>query len=256
MPKMTIPRAWKFGSIPAEVLTSELSIHAKVLIGAITFHAYDDGPSFPGQARLARLCSCSVTKIHEATNELEEAGFLVVQRENGRSSSYQFLSKSATPGVVVSSQPLRVAHPTPTPPVDPPLRPAQTNDTSLTKPSNETKDTPSGTRTWIQQFVDWFGTAYRERFGKPYADSKADYIMVAQNLKAYSLDLATLKKLVFVAWNTPTDAKKFPVAEVSMTVKGFCTCVNRLTLPSTLTPAQLHEQRMKQKQGHGLENVL
>jgi hypothetical protein len=108
------------------------------------------------------------------------------------------------------------------------------------------------------RFVDWFKVAYQDKYHKPYADSVADYKQAFEHLKAYSKgdDIETLKKLVFVAWNTPDDGKKFPVAEVSKTVKGFCTCVNRLTLPSTLTPAQLHEQRMKQKQGHGLENVL
>ena len=133
MPKMSLPRQWKFGSLPEEVLNSSLSIYAKMLVGAVTFHAFDDGESWPGQTRLSRLCSCSVPSINRATKELEDSGFLKVTRRFGTSSKYQFISKNThIPQIEVEIKPLSRGHdhkPNPYPKDRTPLSHRQTNDT-------------------------------------------------------------------------------------------------------------------------------
>src|SRR5579872_3335688 len=144
MARMSLPRQWKFGSLPEEVLNSSLSIYAKMLVGAVTFHAFDDGESWPCQARLSRLCSCSIPSINRATKELDEAGFLRVERRFGTTSKYQFISKN-TPisQIEVESKPLsKGQHPkrNPYPKDRTPLSHRQTNETkerNFTKALNE-----------------------------------------------------------------------------------------------------------------------
>lgn len=133
VPKISLPRQWKFGSIPEEVLNSSLSIYAKVLVGAITYHAFDDGESWPGQSRLSKLCSCSIPSINRATKELEEAGFLKIERRFGTTSKYQFISKNTPiPQIAVEIKPLSRGHdhkPNPYPKDRTPLSHRQTNET-------------------------------------------------------------------------------------------------------------------------------
>lgn len=229
--KVKLPRQWKFGSIPEEILMSNLSIYAKVTIGAITFHSFDDGPSYPGVNRLATLGSMNRKSVMKAIEELEAAGFLRVERVDGKSNSYEFLSKTSPSQGLVSQElvPQKVlTSPSNASKVPQPVLPRDSNETKLNETQKERILTPQ------QAFVEWFGKEYSNRFGKPYAPSKADFIMAGNNLKAFfasDMDRQTLKKLVFAGWNDTKESKDgFSVAGACMTVKGFCSMVNRITL--------------------------
>lgn len=98
-------------------------------------------------------------------------------------------------------------------------------------------------------FVDWFKAEFKTRFGKPYADDKADYIQATRVIKAYQNDIELLKRLVQRAWNTP-DQKDFSIASVSMTVKGFCSVVNRIQLqkPKPKTAYEIEQEQANAEQ--------
>ena len=136
--KVKLPRQWKFGSIPEEILLSELSVYAKVTIGAITYHAFDDGPSYPGINRLAKLSSVNRKSILRAIDELENAGFLKVDRVDGKSNSYEFLSKTSPWEGLVDPKPVLLkplTSPSRASKVPKPVPPTDSNETKL----NETK---------------------------------------------------------------------------------------------------------------------
>lgn len=222
MARVKLPRQWKFGSIPEEILLSDLSIFAKVTIGAITYHSFDDGPAYPGINRLARLGSMNRKSVMKAIEELEKEGFLKVDRVDGKSNSYEFLSKtSPSQGLVENSPVLRadLTSPSQGPKTSKPVLPRDSNETKPNETKNKTL-TPQG------EFVDWFKSQYETKFGKPYVESKADYIQAVGILKLFKIE--TLKELVAIAWVN----KDAFVQKASMTVKGFVSVVNQLSLPS------------------------
>jgi hypothetical protein len=231
MPKVKFPRRWKFGSIPEEILNSSISIYAKILIGAILYHSWNDGPAWPGINRLSKLCSCSKNSVIKAVKELEKSGFLNVERGLGKVNIYEFIEKTTPSQGQVQTQPVPGEdHTTPSQGL-PPLPPRDSNETQRTRLKNELAPPKSAAPATPQGlFVDWFKTAYLDEFGKekPYADKKGDYVVAATLLKIFSPKM--LKKLIRVAWKTP-DRKDFSIRRASMTVTGFSAIVNQLTLP-------------------------
>ncbi len=225
---------------------SDVSCHAKVLIGAILFHSFDGGSSFPGFRRLEKLCSLSRPSISKAMVELEKGGWLKVSRVDGKPNNYEFVSLSTGKACLPPSEGL----------VKPVaqggkneggvvVKPVYHNET-LNKTFNETKTaTPQGA------FVEWFSKEYEKRFGTPYGPSKADFIQAANVLKPFfgtADGNAVLKRKVFAGWNdTKQDLKSgFSVAGACMTVKGFCSMVNRITLgPVKQMTAYEREQQEK-----------
>lgn len=224
MPKVKIPRQWKFGSVPEEILFSNLSIYAKMTIAAITFHAFDDGPAWPGTDRLARLCSCSKRAILRAIPELEKAGYLKVDRIKGKVNEYQFLTKTSAYQSPVDKLVVPDSHQTGDQQSPAFSKPVTTSHPNETLKINKTI-TPQG------EFTDWFKAEYEVKFKKPYLDSKADYIKATELLRIFKPE--TLKQLVGVAWNTQDLDKKFSLQKMAMTVRGFCSIVNQLSLPKT-----------------------
>ena len=240
MPKVKIPRQWKFGSVPEEILESNLSVYAKIAIAAITFHAFDDGPSWPGTERLARLCSCSKRVIFRSITELEKAGFLKVSREKGKVNEYQFLSKTSYPQSLVEkekSNNVPHSHAIKSEPVTlgqclngQPVTHGNTNDTFKT---NETKTsvadaTPAQSEAKI--FIEWWTTQFQVEFGTKYFfQGGKDGLAVKRLLSQIGLE--QLKDLVLVGWRTP-DKKGFSTRTVCKTISGFSTMVNQLTAPA------------------------
>ena len=94
-------------------------------------------------------------------------------------------------------------------------------------------------------FIDWYKIQFQSRFGKPYADSKPDYIQIASTIKQMK-DIELIKRLVMAGWNTP-DEKNFSIASCCMTVKGFCSVINRITLqkPKPKTAYEMDQERIQ-----------
>lgn len=208
-------------------MNSNLSTYGKMAIAAITFHSYDDGPAWPGSERLARLCSCSKRRVLLAVKELETAGFLKIDRERGKVNTYEFLSKTGYPQSPVKDSLDTHSHHTSDPESPLPPKLVTHGHSNETLKPNETKErniTPQG------EFVEWFKDQYLKKFGKPYLDGKADYIKTTEVLRIFKPE--TLRILVFQGW----DHKDEYIKTASMTVKGFCSIINRLSLPGAVKP--------------------
>ncbi len=114
--------------------------------------------------------------------------------------------------------------------------------------TKDLKETPTSAPSASPQavFVDWYKIEYKNRFGKPYNDSKPDYIHASKIIKTFDGDLNLLKKLVLAGWNMP-DEKNFSISRVCMTVSGFCGISNRITLskpkPKTAYELELEAKR-------------
>ena len=258
MPKVGLPRDWKFGSVPAAVFDTDLSPHAKLLIAAITFHAFDGGKAWPSKSRLSRFCSCSEKKIYSAIKELETAGWLQVTRKEGCSNDYIFIHKTQVRDTQVTEGPKYDVPDTQVPDTRPPGYDVPANETNTTRHKNETTTPPTiktSERPFNQIFIEWYSEAYQQRFGRPYGASKADFVQASSVLRAFSRsegDFDALKALVRAGWSDVKQSRDgFSIASACMTVKGFCSVVNRISLPiKTLTPKQEAELREKEKGGY------
>lgn len=117
----------------------------------------------------------------------------------------------------------------------------------ITEEHKKTSTTPSASPQ--ATFIDWFKIQFQERHGKPYADSQPDYIQMAKVIKAFKGDIETLKKLVLAGWNTPDEKNGFSISSVCMTVKGFCSVVNRIPLqkPRRKTAYEIEQEALNAK---------
>jgi len=174
MPEVRIPRNWKFGSIPQEILESDLSIYAKMLVGCILFHAWFSNKCWPGKKRLSKLGSMSERKVFDATKELEGSTppLLRVERVNGKPNVYEFLSSDTqAPRAGVEDEPRHTAPDTQAPRAGVPRRHAPTNYTH--KQDQRTIKSPNGggvseittfTQSWVKAFTEFFfGAKYPHR---------------------------------------------------------------------------------------------
>lgn len=238
-----------YARIPEDLVyckDKEMPVHTLKVYGVLDRHLNQKtGECFPGHRRMQEKIGVSRSQIQKSLDYLEKKGFIRITQVDGQSNRYELMPvgnlqvggvapqeghlSGVAPGEVRGGPPQRQGV----------ALPEVHNESLLTRDSN--KRTPSlsvvekpSEKSFQARFVDWFGEAYREQFGKPYAASKADFVMVAQTLKAFSAsegDFETLKKLVRKSWTmTEKDKSGFCVAECAMTAKGFCSVVNRITL--------------------------
>ncbi len=150
-------------------------------------------------------------------------GLIRVLRQDGKSNRYALIpvgnlhlgEVAPEEGHQVVAPPSVRSGPTDEPVVAPP---SVHNQSSITR---EKKHSPQG------DFVTWFKVQYQKTHGKPYVESKADFIRAAELLKLFKIE--TLQGMVPGAWSH-RDAF---IQKCSMSVKGFCSIVNSLPLPKS-----------------------
>lgn len=217
-----------YAQIPEDLIydkNKEMPIHAVRVYGVLDRHLNKkNGECFPGHRRISDKTGISRSQIQKSLDYLEEKGFIRILRVDGKSNSYELMpvGNLVVGGVAPQEgRSKKVAPPSvqsgPTP-GQPPAPPSVHNESSLTK---DKKTTPQG------DFVDFFKSQYLKKFGKPYVESRADYVKASELLKLFQPE--SLRAMVPGAW----DHKDAFIQKISVTVKGFCSVVNSLSLPGT-----------------------
>lgn len=227
MSSVELPRQWKWGSVPEEILNSNLNTYTKLLIAAITYHSFGNGPAWPGTERLAKLCSCSKRVIFRAIKELEQTGYLVVNRAKGQVNIYKFLTKTGVPESPVDQEaekPVTVGHPVS-------LKPVTQGNTNETLTSNEKPSSAVAEPSQSKEFIQWWTEQFEAKFKSKYLfQGGKDGMAVKRLLTAFSLD--ELKAKVVMGWDM-ADRKDFSVRTICMTISGFSSMVNQLANKGT-----------------------
>ena len=215
MSDLKLKGKWKFSKIYKAVWEAPISTKAKITFGALEWFG---DKIFPSHKTLADMTGLSVPGIKRAIKELQENGFLSWEKRKGSTSEYELFPEGNQAHLDLGHHELTHHEPRDRSNEGGDLDHDDPLTKQVTTPKNKTI-TPQG------EFVDWFKDQYKAKFGKPYVDSKADYIQAAQIVKLFTLD--TLKVLVPVAW----DNKDPFIKKMGMTVKGFVSVVNQLSVP-------------------------
>lgn len=110
-----VPRRWKFGKLPTEILENQsLTTHEKLLMGCLLWHG--EGEVFPGRKRLALLMSCSLCQVSRAIQGLSSKLSLRVVRETGGVNRYDMGSIQDISSPVTAIESYAVPPATPTDP--------------------------------------------------------------------------------------------------------------------------------------------
>ena len=212
---------WKFSKIYKAVWESPITHKGKLVFGALEWHGEK---IFPSHRTLSRMTSLSVAGVKRGIKELQESGFLSWEKRDGITNEYELFPDGNQVQIDLGQGELGQPEPG-----DRSYRPNHLGQGDL---HNDTKGTETKNKTVTPQgeFVDWFKTKYQIQFGKPYLDSKADYVKVAETLKIFQIE--TLKGYVPGAW---AHKDQF-IRTTSMTVKGFISVMNKLTAPEKKNP--------------------
>jgi hypothetical protein len=220
--EVKIPRQWTYAAIPSEIITCEdLSIYAKMMIGAITWHSWDGGKAWPSHETLAKLCSCSSRRIIHAMKELEARGWLQIERQKGRSNRYQFVSKLTTaPQSVVPPTPAQGSVGT-APDAVLPLHHVHTNENKGTIETNQTKDP------LFKPFIDWWFEEFEKTFGAKYMMNGRDGL-AAKKLLAHIKELSIVQQFVHAAWTSGKVRNDRYLSSQVKTIHGLVHVVNQV----------------------------
>jgi len=76
-----VPKKWKFGKLPTEIIESRISTHGKLLVACLLWHG--EGEVWPGIRRLALMMTSSRRTVDRALKELTSYGLKIQRRPGG-----------------------------------------------------------------------------------------------------------------------------------------------------------------------------